>query len=332
MQNNHPYQLEKYAGRKTRHTCPRCRQLHKFTRYIEVQTGQYVAPEVGRCDRQDSCGYHYTPRQYHEDRSALTGMRDAIHLPSTQPAKQRATYIRTSTSTQKAPKIITPPPVTATQTADVYSTMPYQVWADSTDLFHRSCFAQYVLARYGQAALSAAWRRYMFGISDHWPGATIWWQIDRSEQIRTGKVMLYDPATCKRVKQPSARIGWMHRIAGSSDYTLRQCLYGEHLLSQAQYRDHPVAIVESEKTAVLASILVPDYLWLATGGKDQLTAERLAILGRRKVQLYPDAGCYEAWKRRAEDMSAVVPLIAVSRKLEHEQWPAGSDIVDFLAA
>ena len=40
------------------------------------------------------------------------------------------------------------------------------------------------------------------------------------------------------------------------------CLYGEHLLDNSK----PVCIVESEKTAVIASFFYPQYNWLATGG------------------------------------------------------------------
>jgi len=42
----------------------------------------------------------------------------------------------------------------------------------------------------------------------------------------------------------------------------KMCLFGEHLLNG----DRSVCIVESEKTAVIASFFYPEYDWLATGG------------------------------------------------------------------
>ena len=48
-------------------------------------------------------------------------------------------------------------------------------------------------------------------------------------------------------------------------WTLTQCLFGEHLLKQ--YPKKVVALVESEKTAVICAGLMPRFLWLATGGK-----------------------------------------------------------------
>lgn len=40
----------------------------------------------------------------------------------------------------------------------------------------------------------------------------------------------------------------------------------------------PVALVESEKTAVVSAGLMPKYLWLATSGKSQLNPDRLSVL------------------------------------------------------
>ena len=62
--NNYKYQLEKYSGRNSRYTCPACGKPHRFTRYIDTETGEHLAAHVGRCDREVECGYHETPRDY----------------------------------------------------------------------------------------------------------------------------------------------------------------------------------------------------------------------------------------------------------------------------
>ena len=67
--NQYRYQLEKYRGRGSRYVCPKCRHKHSFTRYIDTYNNNniYINDDVGKCNRLDKCGYHYTPRQYFED-------------------------------------------------------------------------------------------------------------------------------------------------------------------------------------------------------------------------------------------------------------------------
>ena len=48
------------------------------------------------------------------------------------------------------------------------------------------------------------------------------------------------------------------------DYNLKQCLCGEHLLSEKPTK--PVAIVESEKSALIATHYMPEFIWLAGSG------------------------------------------------------------------
>ena len=68
MNNNYRYQLEKYKGRGTRYNCPQCGRKYTFTKYIDTYNNNiYVNDRVGKCNRLDKCGYHYTPRQYFED-------------------------------------------------------------------------------------------------------------------------------------------------------------------------------------------------------------------------------------------------------------------------
>ena len=62
------YQLEKYRGRSTRHVCPQCGRKNVFTRYVDTENNNiYINDNVGKCNRLDKCGYHYTPKQYFTD-------------------------------------------------------------------------------------------------------------------------------------------------------------------------------------------------------------------------------------------------------------------------
>ena len=66
MDSRYRYQLERSRGRGTRYVCPNCGRKYAFTRYIDTNNNTYVNDRVGKCNRLDKCGYHYTPRQYFE--------------------------------------------------------------------------------------------------------------------------------------------------------------------------------------------------------------------------------------------------------------------------
>jgi rubredoxin len=56
--------LEKYKGLGSRHTCPACGAKKVFVRYVDTETGRYLADHVGRCNRESNCGYHFKPKDY----------------------------------------------------------------------------------------------------------------------------------------------------------------------------------------------------------------------------------------------------------------------------
>lgn len=93
--------------------------------------------------------------------------------------------------------------------------------------------------------------RYRIGTSNRWPNATSFWQIDQQQKVHTGKIMLYDYHTGHRVKDPYNHIAWVHKSENTINFHLKQCLFGFHLLRPDT---QIVAIVEAEKTAVVASI------------------------------------------------------------------------------
>ena len=77
--NTYRFTLERYRGISTRYTCPQCGRKHTFTRYIDTENNNnYLSDNVGKCNRLDKCGYHYTPREYFADNPWLGAKSDNV--------------------------------------------------------------------------------------------------------------------------------------------------------------------------------------------------------------------------------------------------------------
>lgn len=287
------YTLEPYKGMKTRYTCPACEHKKCFTRYIDTETGQHLDEQVGRCNREVKCGYHYKPGEYLQDNPKPV-------LPRKPEPPASCTYIHP------------------------------RVYEASMQHYETNHFVQYLLKIFGRETTLSLISKYNIGSSKHWPGATVFWQMDRQQRLRSGKIMLYNPDTGKRVKEPFSHITWAHTVLKLPDFVLKQCLFGEHLLATSTL---PVAIVESEKTAIIASVHLPQFIWLASGSLSNLTADKCQVLKGRDVYLYPDLGAYDKWKARAEELSSITRFFVVDvleRYAAEEDKLRGLDLGDYL--
>ncbi len=65
-------------------------------------------------------------------------------------------------------------------------------------------------------------REYCVGTSKHWPGACVFWQTDINGCVRTGKVMLYDAESGKRVKEPFNHVSWAHSLMKLPDFSCQR--------------------------------------------------------------------------------------------------------------
>jgi hypothetical protein len=134
-------------------------------------------------------------------------------------------------------------------------------------------------------------------------GRTLWHYINKAGQHVTTKAMAY-LITGKRDQSVAAY--WGIKLAASyvdlsSKQGHRPCLFGEHWLRDGasftgcdgtvhQYTSRtPVVLVESEKTAVLASFILPQFVWIAAGGTNGLTREKSEHLRGRRVLMLFDA-------------------------------------------
>lgn len=290
--------------------CPECTQK-TFVRYVDSETGEYMPDEVGRCDRESKCAYHYTPKQYFTDKG------------------------EGYTPTIKKEIILQP---------EIIDFHPLDYVTQSMRYYQQTNFASWLYGLFGSYAADKALVKYFVGRSKRYDGkAAIFWQIDINENVRAGKIIPYNPTTGKRIKAIKDIVDWVHCYTKKQHY-LKQCFFGEFLL--AEHPEKPVYIFESEKSAVVASIFFPDAVCLATGGSHgtQLKSwSSFKVLKDRNIILFPDHGlyniksgqtCFEKWTELANDVQERLQCkIKVSRVLE-DNIPAternGQDLADML--
>ena len=278
-----------------KNVCPACKQ-RRFVRYVDTETGEQLADEVGRCDREDSCGYHLTPREYF----LMTG-------------KNPFSRGRVTRKPVKKPE-------------PVY--IPLETMNASFVAYERNNFAAWLCGVFGEEKAFELANSYNIGTSKHWPGACVFWQIDDAGKIRAGKVMLYDAETGRRVKEPSNMVAGVHWLLGMADKKPAGCLFGLHLLNEDASK--PVAVVESEKSAIIGAGFVPEFTWMATGGSGNLSAEILRPLRGRDVVLMPDLGtAFGKWQEIGRAAGVKVSDI-LERRASAEDREQGLDIADFL--
>jgi len=304
-----PY-LQKYKGKSTRYKCPSCGRNQSFTLYLDGITHEPIHCTVGRCNREIKCGYHYTPQQFFADNctDAMLGVSNiAMH------------------SVSKF-KVIKPPcPI---------GTIPFSYLIDS--LSPNSNFVSFLQQHFSEEIINTVFENYLLGATKN--QEVIFWQIDIQGKVRTGKIMQYNPKTGKRIKHQSGAIDWVHNKLKKSrqlpeDFNLQQCFFGEHLLKI--YPDKTVAIVESEKSACIASCVIPELIWLAAGSLNGLSFEKCKVLKNRNVILYPDLGAYMRWNTKAAEIQNRFDcIISISTLLNDIASPSeithGLDVVDYL--
>lgn len=171
--------------------------------------------------------------------------------------------------------------------------------------------SSFLLSRYG-AGVDAHLRAWDVGTDT--VGNTVYWYRDEDAELQTAKIVPYDSSTGKRRKGSDSPICWtsddgkttrvdvMFGIAehqskddGRVRYTsfstergYRKPLYGSQFLGTTG-RDVPVLLVEAEKTAVVASMFLRDFVLVACGGASGLTKDTASALVGRDVFVLLDA-------------------------------------------
>ena len=352
---NFKYTLDK--GSK-KFICPNCRKK-SFVRYVDNETDNYLADNYGRCDRESKCGLHQSPpRGKKAFLISFLSIQDVSpiaikavdenggisFIPKSQVLERikndcwvtewylKKEGIRYLGNESKYFNSNNAPIINIVSAAIVEPEKPsFHSLTLIDQLFHEKGVKDnlrfYLESIFPKAEVFQAMQNYFLtGTNHYWRDATVFWQIDHKEQVHAGKIMLYNRSTGRRVKEPYSHINWMHNAIKEPDFVLRQCLFGLHRINEDY--DKKVAIVESEKTAIIMSIIVPDVIWLATGAKNGLKLDKLKPLKHREIVLYPDKGEYEAWQKVATEATGSRFKISVSNLLEDTELEPGADLAD----
>lgn len=167
-----------------------------------------------------------------------------------------------------------------------------------------STLFNFLCRTFGAEDATRAFRLYQAGATREFgsnPGmmGTAFPYIDQSGKCVDVKLMAYDTNGHRRKNGYSAN--WHLAKMKLNDRRAPWPLFGEHLLNLNPTA--PVGVVESEKTALIASIALPGYVWVATGSKQNLNADRCRALKGRAVYIFPDVDGAEEWKRRGLELA-----------------------------
>ena len=303
---------------KIKYKCYDCNEPNKYSRYIDTYTGKLLPEKYGKCDRENNCGYSRNPYT------------DA--------------YVRSQKDSSKESELLSNDRVLAP--TKKLGTIPFKYLIDSLGSYDDNQFVQYLNRLLGVEKTKELAQRFFIGSSDFWWGSTVFWLVDEDMNVRGGQVILYgkDGKTLKEdlVGGKKKRYNsWFHtsieEYHKDNDFYIPQWIidykecekfpfpFGLHQLGGEP--DKPVAIVESAKTAIIATAYYPKYIWLAIGSLRYLNSRRLSYLIGRKITLFPDQGGYFLWSEKADKLSHLNIIVSDFLELHGEQ---GSDLADYL--
>lgn len=205
---------------------------------------------------------------------------------------------------------------------------------DFNDAVATSCHLEdntlirFLISKIGFDATNEVIQNYRIGVDQTNPNTRdwiIWWQFDINGNCRSGKLMKYRSDGHRDKTHPST---WYHKVDPKyRSFEVTQCFFGEHLIQS--FPNRKIAIVESEKTACIASHFIPDYTWLASGSLTGLGYEKCKVLKNRNVTLFPDLGAYDKWKEKANEYKFNISN-ALEQNCTDDQRSMGLDLADFL--
>lgn len=257
---------------------------------------------------------------------------------------------RTFTRPISKPRITEPP-------IEYAPFIPAQMIAATESRVNESNLFAWLSAEFGEDKALMAMRRYRVGATKytdyHGFRAVSLPYINAAGDCVDCKIFHIDSVTGSRKTAPALiqwtdkegklqelRSTWALAELKKNDKPRRWCNFGDHLLKDDPTA--PVCIVESEKTALVASIVYPARLWIAVGSKNNLSPERCAPYRGREIVVYPDrdnikdkprnngTGIEKGWETLARELAQAGFSVRIDRTVEQHPGEVNDDLADII--
>lgn len=250
MDINYKWELE--TGSK-KHICPHCKRK-SLTKYVVKGTKTYLGDDFGWCDHQNSCTYHKFPEK---DFKGVVKPVMKKELPPPKRLIPERDFIQRLLNSKPS----------------VFYKFCNDTLGISKDHLTRwqvgakGKFTAFVLSESKGESVNVKFIAYACLDNEK--------DCKRDKSIKTNGNPVFIPHYLGKSYLKSQGIETEPvKLEGWQDfYSFDRCFYGEHLWEQAK----DTCLVESEKTAVLASYFFPKYNWLSTGGNNGMRFKQFEI-------------------------------------------------------
>ncbi len=318
MENKHRYILASNKVQKP--SCPKCNAKKHWQRYIDIQTGQVLPIEYGRCDNSQKCGHELNPyKEGYAKEVQLNENKKSVNLVNLVNAKNKLNISNTISENTPQPKTHIPSSVLKQSLqADRYSQNTFiQNLINRSDYPFKTQDIEKIISLYYLGTISKGYRK----------GAVTLPFIDIDNNIHTIQVKQFDQNnhTTKTdflhsiINKELTKIGreipdWLKKYINQNKFV--SCLFGEHLLKR--YPNNPIALVEAPKTAIYCALYfgfpdesINNYIWLAVYNKSSFTFDKLKVLKGNYISTFPDlsvnGNTFLEWKKKASIIESQLP-------------------------
>lgn len=210
----------------------------------------------------------------------------------------------------------------------------YELMQKSLCHYEQNNLVLFLTRRLGEGSMTQLMVNYQIGTSKRWSGANVFWYLDQHCHPIDARVICYNAETGQQNDKSQSE--WLSTLIGQQNPAVEKSVlfYGLHLLN-GQPRS-PVGLVEEEKTAIVCSHFLSQYVWLSASCFEESlwNGDGVDFLIHRKVVLFPSLTSFSKMKKIAEVLNAKGVTAVVSEYLEQhadeQDRRQGMSIADFL--